>query len=282
MRTVMLPDGTRTSQLGYGCAGLGGGIDMDTSSRLVRAALDAGIRHFDVAPIYGSGMAEDALGAALAGVSDQVTVTTKVGLARPAAPRQSSGLHRLARRALAFAPGLKARLGAKAYTMTRRKAFAIADVEASFCESLRRLRRERVDVLLLHEPAKDDLSDELLQWAESIKAQGRAGNVGFGASRASLPALFDAWPDVAFVQTSWQAEEPPITRDRPFLSIHGVLRQIAGEKPAGDEATARMAAALAHNPNGLVLFASSRIDRIATTAAVANRRPVAAQGEANT
>src|SRR5438105_7640592 len=94
------------SGIGYGCSQLMARTGRAESIRLLEAAFDAGITHFDVARSYGYGEAESALGAFLAGRRDQVTVTTKLGLGPP----RGSGLLKVAkvaaRAAVAAAPPL--------------------------------------------------------------------------------------------------------------------------------------------------------------------------------
>ena len=292
MKQVVLPDGSRTSQIGFGCATLFAGPGQENAQRLVGAALDAGIRHFDTAPAYGAGTSEDALAAALADRDEGVTITTKLGLVRPAAAAPASAglkLRQFARKALAFAPGLKARLGQRAYQMSRRTDFSIDALEISLTESLRRLRRERVDVLLLHEPEPHDITDELVRWMESKVAQGRAGTVGFGAKRTNFAAASGNWPSVPFVQTDWSPEglPQPDGGNVPFRSYHGALRKRAevaarvevdamlrdrlaahGIDIAAPNASAEAALALAlgENPDGLLLITSSNPERIAKAA----------------
>lgn len=283
MKQIILPDGTPTSQIGYGCANLMGGAGMEESRTLVKAALDAGIRHFDVAPVYGSGLAEDALGLVLGNISERVTITTKVGLARPV--RGASGLRRMAKRVLKFAPGLKQRLGQRVYVGSRRTAFGVDQVEASFHESLRRLGRDRVDILLLHEPEADDLTDELIGWLERQRTEGRAGSIGVGAARAKIETLFSAYPELQVRQTDWAAGDPPLSIGKRFLSTHGAIRALGRFEAAlrhdsalrdrlsaqtgldlGDSrqlARALLDTALVNNSDGLVLIATSRAERIA-------------------
>ncbi len=70
------------SALTLGGGGIGavwGAVERDEAVATVRAALDGGITHFDVAPSYGPGEAELVLGEALGGqVPDGVRITTKV------------------------------------------------------------------------------------------------------------------------------------------------------------------------------------------------------------
>src|SRR6266513_547691 len=85
MRHVSLP-GTEinVSRLSFGTASL---HHLRTSRRrqdLLAAAFDHGFTHFDTAPYYGFGIAEEELGRFLIGRRTEVTITTKVGLYPPA------------------------------------------------------------------------------------------------------------------------------------------------------------------------------------------------------
>ncbi|HKO19656.1 MAG TPA: aldo/keto reductase, partial [Acidobacteriaceae bacterium] len=94
MQTVQVgTTGRTTTQLGYGCSSLMGAMGRAESLAILEAAFDAGIRHFDVAPMYGYGQAESVFGEFLVGHRGEVTVTTKYGI--PPAKRQ--GLVSLAR-----------------------------------------------------------------------------------------------------------------------------------------------------------------------------------------
>src|SRR3954466_15030358 len=65
-----------TSALGYGCSQLMARLGRAESTRLLEAAFDAGISHFDTARSYGYGEAESALGDFIRGRREQVTVAT--------------------------------------------------------------------------------------------------------------------------------------------------------------------------------------------------------------
>lgn len=104
--------------VGFGCGGRAGlmvGDDRAAQIEAVRAALDCGIDYFDTAPAYGNGRSEASLGAVLAELgSPPVTISTKVVLGEDdlAHPRD----------------------------------FVLRSMEASLC----RLRRDRVEMLMLH------------------------------------------------------------------------------------------------------------------------------------
>lgn len=127
-------------RLGMGCAGIGNlyrPIADQVAHDTVAAALAAGIRYFDVAPLYGFGLAETRLGAALAEHDPDATaiVSTKVGrLLVPVDPRQRE------RHGFVDAPALEPVFD---YTHDA--------VLRSLDESRVRLRRDRIDMLFAHD-----------------------------------------------------------------------------------------------------------------------------------
>lgn len=78
----MLPEEFCVPRLGLGCWGMSnayGPANDAESIATIHAALDAGIRHFDTADVYGSGHNETLLGRALAGRRHQALLATKFG-----------------------------------------------------------------------------------------------------------------------------------------------------------------------------------------------------------
>jgi len=73
----------KVSSLSFGASALGGvfrEVNEQEGIRAVHAALDAGINYFDVAPAYGSTVAEAVLGKALKGIPrDRYVLSTKAG-----------------------------------------------------------------------------------------------------------------------------------------------------------------------------------------------------------
>ena len=71
------------SELGMGTAPIGGwpvAVSSDQAQGTLNAAWENGIRYFDTAPLYGSGMAEERLGKFLKEKKrNEFTVSTKVG-----------------------------------------------------------------------------------------------------------------------------------------------------------------------------------------------------------
>ena len=84
MQTRTLGSGGLTvSAIGYGCMGLeavyGPATDRQQGARLLRAAVDRGVTHFDTAEVYGPFTNEELLGRALCGRRDQAIIATKFG-----------------------------------------------------------------------------------------------------------------------------------------------------------------------------------------------------------
>src|SRR4051794_27127193 len=124
------------SRIGLGTAPLAGLFD-GVSEQEARATVDEawahGIRFFDTAPLYGSGLAESRIGAALAGrPRDEYTLSTKVG--RVLVPGEPDP-HFVGSRPL-----------------TPVFDFSPAAVRRSLAESLERLQHDRLDIALLHDP----------------------------------------------------------------------------------------------------------------------------------
>jgi aryl-alcohol dehydrogenase-like predicted oxidoreductase len=111
--------GLQVSEIGFGCGAVGGLLvrgEYPVMRRAVARAIEAGITYFDTATVYGNGQSEVNLGAILRELGTEVVVGTKVRLL----PRD------------------------------------MEHVEAAILESLegslRRLGRDRVDLLQLHNP----------------------------------------------------------------------------------------------------------------------------------
>lgn len=124
--------------LGMGCSTLGNlyrVVSDDEARATVRAALDAGIRYFDVAPYYGFGMAERRLGKALAGAGADAMVSTKVGRLLDPCVDSAGERHGF--------------VDADPYTP--RFDYGGDAVLRSHEDSLRRLRCDRIDILLAHD-----------------------------------------------------------------------------------------------------------------------------------
>jgi D-threo-aldose 1-dehydrogenase len=296
MRSVQLPNGRVTTCLGFGCGGLVGGVSASASRRLVEAAFEAGIRHFDVAPSYGLGTAEDVLGSVLPSCRDQVTIATKVGIGRPRASKILALARAMSKPILKLVPAIKRIVSKKVGDTKPRNLFDVGYVRQTLADSLLRLRTEGVDLYLMHEmQTEKEVSPALIQFLVECRQAGLLGGVGTGTSRFAALKLSAQFPELFEVcQFPWSVLDPPIlAQERALIITHGAIRraldllsryfdQDAGLAREWSEllnqdlrsravvADLLLAAAIGENPNGIVLVSSSRIDRIERFAKVAN------------
>jgi aryl-alcohol dehydrogenase-like predicted oxidoreductase len=204
--------GRKTTRLGYGCSSIMGALGRRDSLRLLDAAYDEGIRHFDVAPLYGYGEAESCLGELVARHPD-ITVTTKYGIAPPRRGGVLRTARRLAGPVLQRIPALKRRLVRAAGVVAApadRARFSAAEARASLDNSLRLLRSSFLDVWLLHEAEAHDLNDHaLLDLLREAVAQKKIGAFGVGSDTAKLPALLHERREYCgVVQHDWSVLDP--------------------------------------------------------------------------
>ena len=141
------------SKLGFGAAPLGNMFrDIPEAEALatVQAAWDDGIRYYDNAPFYGAGLAELRMGEALAGKPrDQYVISTKVG--RVILDEiEDVGAREQGEKAGVFAHGRANRVvNDYSHDATLR----------SIEDSLRRLRTDHVEIVFVHDLARDFWGD---------------------------------------------------------------------------------------------------------------------------
>jgi aryl-alcohol dehydrogenase-like predicted oxidoreductase len=242
------------SRISFGTGSLHHQFRASARRRLLGAALEAGVSHFDTAPYYGEGLAEHDLGRLSTNERNAMTVATKIGLYPAAAPVGSSA--RLwARRLLGKVSGRAS---------GPRADFALAAARESFERSLRVLRRDRIDLLMLHEPVIADVpSESLLEWLHEMKVRGslRAWGVAGVAERVE-PFVATRSGLAQVVQT----RDSVARREALFLSRYGRPLQITyGYFSSG---CADIASALSCNTTGTVIFSTRRLERVAQLAAV--------------
>ena len=156
----------QVSRLALGCAPIGNlyrAVDDDEATATVDGAWDAGIRFFDTAPLYGHGLSERRLGAALSVRDrDDIVVATKVGrLLEP------GGIDSMFADTPAEHPVFD---------------FSYDATMASLEASLDRMGLDRVDVLHVHDPehALDDALDGAFRALRKLRDEKVVGAIGAG------------------------------------------------------------------------------------------------------
>lgn len=233
LENIELPGTKRkTTRLGFGCSGLMGGISERESLRLLETAYEAGIRHFDVAPSYGHGLAERCAGKFLRGKVEDVTIATKYGILPPA----RAGLLEIARTAVRPLarrfPAVRRRAANAAANLKSKARFSAEEARKSLEHSLQELGVERVDLWLLHEATAEDLDrSDLLPLLQESQRDGKLGMYGVGAERSRLDTIWESHPEYCpVVQYGWSIIGP---EQMPFPGAFRLQhRAVSGALPA--------------------------------------------------
>ncbi len=180
---IRLPrTGIEISRLGFGTSALMSRVNRRDSLRLLETALDEGITHFDTARSYGFGEAETVLGDLLPRQRSRITITTKVGILPPRHALGLSVAKALARGVLSMLPATRAPLRRGAGSLVKPGCFDARTMTESLEASLRHLRTDYVDILLLHEPAAEVLAtEEPLHFLQRVQAEGKVRYFGIAA-----------------------------------------------------------------------------------------------------
>jgi D-threo-aldose 1-dehydrogenase len=177
----------QTSQVGFGCVSLTMHDRRSDAIQLLERALDLGITHYDVAPLYGFGHAESILGEFLKGRRQRVTVATKFGIQPSENLSKSRRLVNLARW-LAHRSGLVKALARRyAGHAAQRGVFDPMAAARSLENSLRKLGTDHIDIFLMHECSLEDARrEDLLAFLDEQKKKGRIRSYGSATSYATL------------------------------------------------------------------------------------------------
>lgn len=153
--------------------------------RLIGTARDRGISIFDTAPSYGAGLGERRLGRSI-GNDPSAFVMTKAGLT---------------------AKGL----------LDRRTSFAPASIVESVEASMRRLKRERIDLLWLHGPGRHQIDDPLKETLIALMDAGKVAAVGIASRNLPASEMAETAPFSALMAPVYEGSSA-LTR-RPSSSV---------------------------------------------------------------
>jgi predicted oxidoreductase len=157
-RFKLSPDGPEVSALAYGAWRLADDAEGTSVARVrqkIDACLESGVTTFDHADIYGGYTCEGVFGRALAdapALRDRMEIVTKCGINVPAGNR----------------PGVRV----NHYDVTA------AAIERCVDRSLRELRTDRIDVLLVHRPDWLTSAEETAHGLMAVVKAGKVRSVG--------------------------------------------------------------------------------------------------------
>ncbi|HYM21642.1 MAG TPA: aldo/keto reductase [Vicinamibacterales bacterium] len=303
LRTIRLGERFDTTALGLGCADLFRVPSRAGRRRVLDAAYDAGIRHFDVAPMYGLGLAESDLGRFARGKRERIVLATKFGIDPAPVGRAIARLQAPISRIVNWrspnegaASGGDPRSGSVGSLLYRSNDYSVGHARTSLERSLRALETDHVDVLFIHDPPQaSEVPDGIREYLESARAAGRIRAWGVAgepepcvdvARRLGPSAVLQVRGDVFSRHggiVPIEAGRPmilfgvvgrPLRRIRQHLSSDDVRRRWSnaiGMDCGNADAIANLLLrdALSANRRGAVLFSSTNPARIAAAAACA-------------
>jgi D-threo-aldose 1-dehydrogenase len=273
---------------------------------LLDVAFEQGVRHFDVARMYGLGAAERELGRFARSRRDQIAIATKFGIEPSGPAGRLASLQAPARAAVARLPALRARLKRREAAFHGPRRYDAGGARESLETSLRELGTDYVDLLFVHDPGPGDriemaeLAEELerLRCSGLLRAWGIAGEpdpcIGLSES-VEAPIVLQVRDDIFSGTRRLEHDPPAITFGVLSAAVGRVVGHVrdsprrrsdwsseVGEDCGEPDAVASLllADALDRNREGTVLFSTTRPERVLSAAAAAEPSAVCGRAEA--
>lgn len=277
--------------IGFGCAHLQySARSRPQSLRLLEEAFDNGITHFDLARLYSDGEAEGIVGDFARNRRDKIILVSKAGIL----PLKQTLYHRLGRKfrttVRTNVPRFSGWLKPAIYEPIFDR-FSQKDIRSSVETSLRKLRTDYLDALLLHECKCFEINFfQLYETLERLRTEGKILAYGTATDIKETADIVRLLPYLTSIvqipikdlnSTAW-----PFLHDKNRLVIaHSVLTrnldfivsriQAENSIPRGIRsklgfdlgkatgvAQLLVANAIRQNPEGIVLFSSSKLEHI--------------------
>ena len=180
------------SVIGLGCAAMLGRAGRRESLAALGSAYDAGITFYDTARSYGYGACEGLLGEFFTpSRRSSVVLCTKFGIlpGNPGGWKQK--VKPLARAVLGVVPQLRGMVRKHAADQFTPGQFSVATLRSSFETSLRELKTDYVDTLLMHGPPASVLQDEdILEELRRLVDTGKVRLAGVSAEGEVIRTVF--------------------------------------------------------------------------------------------
>lgn len=224
--------GIETTKLGFGGAALTFHDSSKTALEFLHLAFDHGVRHFDTAPLYGSGRGEKILGKFLTGRRIDVTIATKFGFKLSWAAPQNVAFVATLKKIVKNFPLMERLAKRQMAGLVTHGAFSPKDAEESLHASLKRLRTDYVDVFLLHECLPSQSANEdLIACLGRLVESGKVRACGLATNFKNLPIDLDdlrgEYKVVQFENSLYANRIPRFTNtnERCFVN-HSIFREL--------------------------------------------------------
>ena len=252
----------RISRFIFGTASLFNAGNGRRRRYVLESAVATGFTHFDTAPYYGFGMAEQDLAPVLK-AHPGVSFTTKVGLYSPGGENQPS-----------WAIFGRKAVGRLAPAISRPAVdFSVRRAQAALEGSLRRTGRDTVDFYLLHDPPFELVhADEWLRWLEACVRAGKVRHFGLALTADLLRPFLQARSGLCRIV---QVLDTLDGREADILGQYGKPLQITygyvsgAFKQGGDmTVTQILTEAMARCPHSAIIVSTTKPGRMAQYASL--------------
>ena len=193
--------GREVNAIGLGCMGMsiayGEAMDQTEAVKLLHAALDRGVDHFDTAELYGFGANEELLGAAFHDRRDKAFIATKFGPVGDLKERTVRGVD-----------------GSE------------ANMRRAIEQSLRLLETDHVDLYYLHRKDPGRPIEETVEAMAKLVKEGKIGAIGLSEVNADSLRRAQAVHPIAAVQ--WEYSLHPRYRARGAAAVRRDRRERGG------------------------------------------------------
>ncbi|MCP9825032.1 aldo/keto reductase [Synechococcus sp. EJ6-Ellesmere] len=275
------------SRLGYGCVRLTSCRNLSDAQTLINKVLASNIRYFDTAPAYGQGYSEKILGTCLTKSlvpREEYIISTKLGtwphgntnIPTPLALR----LKQLARKVNRLRAGKENAHGLNYpnesvawQPAANPTLLSLADARNTVEKSLKALKTDYLDILLLHELLPSSLTDKAKDYLFTLRTQGIINRLGIAANGSNYLSHtqgdFSGWDVLQYEYgANWPAHD---TLKNQFPLMHHVIHSCVGKRRFGDLLpTESLKKTIQQFPQGTVLFSSLNPEHIRQNALIAN------------
>jgi aryl-alcohol dehydrogenase-like predicted oxidoreductase len=193
----------QVSEIGFGCARIGGvfeGSTRDDLVALLRTAFDAGITFFDTADMYTQGESEKLLGAAFARNRSHVVIASKAGYCLPSQKKAVAKIKPLLRPLIRRMGINRERIpGVLKGSLTQN--FSPQYLTRCVEGSLGRLRTDYLDLFQLHSPPAEVLhSGDFLEPLAKLKRDGKIRYFGVSCETTEDARICLQYPEISSLQ----------------------------------------------------------------------------------
>lgn len=189
-----------TSAIGFGCAGLMRTVTSKGRQKLLNAAFDSGIKHYDVARMYGLGRAESEVGRFIKSRRDQVVIASKFGIDVSPRTQKLAPIINLARLTIRLFPSIRNVANNNQSALYQERHFDTKFAQASLEKSLTELGTDYIDCLFLHEPNMVHLNDcDVLEFLQKAKDKGMIREYGIAGYTEDCLGVIENIPELVRV-----------------------------------------------------------------------------------